>query len=472
MTRRRLLPRSTPAAERVDAAGLSLLLDRLAEQSVECHSVMVVRHGRVIAEGWWQPFTPERPHLLYSVTKSFTSIAVGLAIDAGLLALTDRVVDVLPDHVPAPVSDRCAQLTVERLLSMTTGHESDVLEDAWALEPDDLVKGFLRVTPHHPVGSRHAYNNPTSYVLARMVERVTGRSLPDLLQERLFDPLGVGHPEWERLRDGTTFAFHGLYLRTEDLAAFGEMLLRGGRWRGRQLVPREWVEMATRRQVATVQFEDGSRSADWLEGYGYHFWMSRYGYRADGAMGQYCLIIPDADLVVAMTAATVDMQAPLDAVWDCLLPAVGTAGRVTRDGELADRMRRLSLSRVAGDHRPDRFVRAIVDGAEASALPAGTSVAVTPERDGWSVRFDLGTPAVEVAVGHGGWRECAPLGRPVVAAGGWQGEDFVADLFVLTSPSRVRLRIAGRRATTTWNIVPLVGPDLVRQLRSPLVTRP
>src|SRR5262252_7066905 len=179
------------------------------------------------------------------MTKSFISIAVGFAVADGLLGLDDRMVDVLADHVPAHVSRQARQLSVHHLLTMTTGHRADTLEDAWALEPADLVKGFLRVPAQDPAGTRHAYNNPTSFVLARMVERVTGQSVPDLLDERLFGPMGVEHAEWDRVASGATFGFHGLHLTTEAVAAFGELLLRHGLWRGRQLVAREWVELAT-----------------------------------------------------------------------------------------------------------------------------------------------------------------------------------------------------------------------------------
>src|SRR5215472_2136141 len=128
----RLLPRSEPSAERVDASSVLDLLDRLEQQSVECHSIMLVRHGRVIAEGWWAPFSPDRPHLLYSLTKSFISIAVGFAVTDGLLGLDDRVVDVLPDHVPADIAPHAGRLDVRHLLTMTTGHRIDTLKDAWA----------------------------------------------------------------------------------------------------------------------------------------------------------------------------------------------------------------------------------------------------------------------------------------------------------------------------------------------------
>ncbi|HEX8631722.1 MAG TPA: serine hydrolase, partial [Catenuloplanes sp.] len=298
---RRLLPRSTPTASGVSSRAVAALLDRLEAESVECHSIMVVRHGHVVAEGWSAPYSAERPHLLYSLTKSFTSVAVGLAVADGLLSLDDRVVDVLPDHVPVDISEQGRRLTVHHLLSMTTGHREDSLAEAWQLEPDDLVKGFLRVPFPEAEGTRHTYDNPTTYILARMVERVTGRGLPALLDERLFEPMGVEHAEWDRLASGAVFGFHGLHLTTEAVAAFGELLLRGGLWGDRQLVPRDWVRLATRKHIDVPQAEDGSRDADSARGYGYQFWMSRHGYYGDGAFGQHCVVVPSLDLVVAVT---------------------------------------------------------------------------------------------------------------------------------------------------------------------------
>jgi CubicO group peptidase (beta-lactamase class C family) len=471
-SQRALLPRSTPPESGMSSRAVTALLDRLEAQSVECHSIMVVRHGHVVAEGWWAPYSAGRPHLLYSVTKSFTSVAVGLAIADRLLSLDDRVVDVLPDHVPAGISEQGRRLTVHHLLSMTTGHRTDSLAEAWQLEPDDLVKGFLRTPFPEAEGTRHAYDNATTYVLARMVERVTGRGLAELLDDRLFKPMGVDHAEWDRVASGAVFGFQGLHLTTEAVAAFGELLLRGGRWGDRQLVPRDWVQLATRRHIETLQKEDGSGDADYLCGYGYQFWMSRHGYHADGAFGQECVVVPSHDLVVAVTAATTRAQAIFDAIWECLLPGMDHTGSTRDDEILAERLRRLSLAAVPGSAGPERSITVRLDGsAEDSALPDGTTVVVDPVDRGWLLR--LGS-SLSVEVGHGEWRESSPLGRPVVAAGAWQGNTFVADLYVITSPHRVRLVVdAGAgTAVTTWNIVPLTSPGLALHLRSPLMTRP
>ncbi|WP_434046820.1 MULTISPECIES: serine hydrolase domain-containing protein [Sorangium] len=471
-SQRTLLPRSAPAASGMSSRSIAALLDRLEAQSVECHSLMVVRHGHVVAEGWWAPYSAERPHLLYSLTKSFTSVAVGLAIADGLLSLDDRVVDVLPDNVPADISEQGRRLTVHHLLSMTAGHRTDSLAEAWQLEPGDLVKGFLRVPFTEAEGTRHTYDNSTTFVLARMVERVTGRGLPELLDERLFKPMGVEHAEWDRVASGAAFGFHGLHLTTEAVAAFGELLLRGGRWGDRRLVPREWVELATRRHIETLQIEDWSESPDSLCGYGYQFWMSRHGYRGQGAFSQLCVVVPSHDLVVAVTGAATQIEAVLDPLWECLLPGMDDAGSTRDDEILADRLRRLSFAPVPGSAAPERSAKARLDAsAEGSALPDGTTVIVDPVGDGWRLRFGS---SLDVEVGHGEWRESSPLGRPVVAAGAWHGNTFVAELYVITTPHRVRLVVDADAGTAeaTWSTVPLTSPDLMLHLRSPLMTRP
>ncbi len=431
---------------------------------------MIVRHGHVIAEGWWTPYSAERPHLLYSLTKSFTSIAVGLAIADGLLSLDDRVVDVLPDHVPADISAQGRRITVHHLLSMTAGHATDSLDQAWRLEPGDLTKGFLRVPFTVAEGTRHTYDNATTYVLARMVERVTGCGLPELLDDRLFRPMGIHHAEWDRLASGAVFGFHGLHLTTEAVAAVGELLLREGAWEDRQLVPSEWVRLATSRHIETLQSADGPRDADSLVGYGYQFWMSRGGYRGYGSFEQLCMVFPEHDLVVAMTAGNGPSGETPAAVWDCLLPVMDQPASSRDDEILADRLRRLSFVPVPGQAAPQRSVTARIDAsAENSALPDGTAVVVDGVDGGWLLQLGQ---SIKIAIGHGEW--LGKLGRPIVAAGAWQGDTFVADLYLITTPHRVRLLLDAGAGTAlaTWSTVPLTSPGLALQLRAPLMTRP
>lgn len=459
----------------ISSRAIGGLLDMLDDHAIESHSVMVVVRGHVVAEGWSAPYSPDRPHLLYSLTKPFTSMAVGLAIDDGLLSLDTRVIDVLPEHVPADASPQARRITVHHLLSMTAGHENDTLGDAWEREPTDLVKGFLTAPFGAPEGTLHTYDNATTFVLARMVERVTGYGLPDYLEARLFAPMGIEDAEWDRVGSGAAFGFHGLHLRTEAIAAFGELLLRGGSWAGSQLISREWVERATTKQVDSRHYSPGEDGIDFHSGYGYQLWCSRDGFHGNGAFGQHCIVVPSRDLVVVVTSAQQEVaqaQIVLDAVREALLPGVGHPDSAADDDVLASRLARLSLQPVDGSRGTKRSVSALLcSRSDGSALPDGTIVTVEPTDDGW--RIGLGSVGT-LEAGHDSWRESAPLGRPVCASGAWRSGVFLAKLYLVATPHHLELsldRDAGT-AALTWNTIPLTTPNLLLHLTSPLVTRP
>lgn len=469
-----LLPRTTPASVDVASAAIDALLDHLERMSIECHSLMIVRRGHVLAEGWWAPYSADEPQLLYSLTKSVTAMAVGLVVDDGLLNLDDRVVDVLPDHVADDAPSEARTLTVGHLLTMTAGHTEDALEGAWALEPNDLVRGYLRMPITVRPGTRYTYDNATTFVLARIVERVSGQPLPQLLRERLFEPMGIADVEWDRVGSGAVFGFHGLHLTTEAVAAFGELMLRGGRWQGRQLVSRDWMERATRKHVDSRHYSPGAPGPDFHSGYGYQIWMSQHGFHGNGAFGQQCVVVPHLELVVVLTAAHTEVrhaQDTLDAIWKCLLPGIGAPGSIDADATLSRRLRHLTLPLVEGDegHVSTRW-KAIVDGTlEESALPDGTEVIVDRQPGGWLIRVGN---AFTVVVGYGHWSESRPLGRPVVASGAWQGDVFVSEIHLVNTPHRVRLIIRGTTAELVWATTPLTGTDLIAHMTSPLMTRP
>lgn len=459
----------------ISSRAIAGLLDAVDDTAIEGHSVMVVVRGHVVAEGWWAPYSADRPHLLYSLTKPFTSIAVGLAIDDGLLSLDDRVVDVLPEHSPPTVSSQARRLTVRHLLSMTAGHESDTLADAWEREPTDLVKGFLTAPFAATEGTVHTYDNSTTFVLARMVEKVTGLSLPEYLEDRLFAPMGIEDAEWDRVASGAAFGFHGLHLRTEAVAAVGELLLRGGRWAGSQLVDAGWVESATAAQVDSRHYCAGETGVDFLSGFGYQLWRSRDGFHGHGAFGQHCIVVPSHDLVVVVTSAQQEVhqaQSVLDAVREALLPGIGHPESAADDDLLASRLAHLSLPPVDGSRGRDLPVTATLrSDPGASALPDGTAVTIEATEDGWQI--GLGAVGA-IAAGHTSWRESRPLGRPVCASGAWNDGVFTAALYLVTTPHHLELTVDADAGTAslTWNTVPLTTADLLLHLTSPLMTRP
>lgn len=312
------LPRSTPEAQGVSSAGIRAFVEAADRQVNTMHSFMLVRHGQVIAEGWWKPEAADKPHVLHSLSKSFTSTAVGLAVEEGKLKLDDPVLKFFPEYAPAEPSENLKAMSVRDLLTMSCGHDVEVK----FTESEPWVKTFLA----HPVpfkpGTHFQYNTPGTHMLSAIVTKVTGQPVLDYLRPRLFEPLGIENPEWPASPQGNTLGGWGLRVRTEDIAKFGQLYLQKGKWNGKQLIPASWVEQATRKQVSNASEKDPDEQSDWQQGYGFQFWRCTHGfYRGDGANGQYCLVLPEQDAVLAITADTRDMQAELRVVWEILLPA-------------------------------------------------------------------------------------------------------------------------------------------------------
>jgi len=296
------LPRSAPEAQGVSSTTMLEFVNSLDEQIEGMHSVMVVRHGQVITEGWWSPYDAEHNHVLYSLSKSFTSTAVGFAVAEGRLSIDDEVLKFFHDDAPADPGSNLKQMRVRDLLTMSTGHQDDP-----PTAPDAIsAKSFLaQAVPHLP-GTHFKYNTAATFLQSAIVQKVTGQTVLDFLRPRLFEPLGIEHPVWDTNFQGISLGGYGLRVRTEDIAKFGQLYLQKGRWNGKQLLPSDWVETATAKQAS-----NGSNpKSDWNQGYGFQFWRCRHNaFRGDGAFGQYCLVMPDQDAVVAITSGVKDMQA-------------------------------------------------------------------------------------------------------------------------------------------------------------------
>lgn len=311
------LPRATPESQGVSSAAIRRFVEATDEQVDSMHSFMLLRHGNVIAEGWWAPEAADKPHVLWSLSKSFTSTAVGLAVAEDRLSIDDRVLSFFPEDAPAAPSENLKSMRVRDLLTMSTGHAAE----PWATGDEIWTKRFLAQPVPQPPGSAFLYNTPATYMLSAIVQKVTGQTVRDYLIPRLFEPLGIRKPVWDQSPQGISLGGYGLYLRTEDIAKFGQLYLQQGRWRGQQLIPADWVARATSKQVENDQ-APSSRNPDWRQGYGFQFWQCRHGaYRGDGKDGQFCIVLPKQDAVIVITAKTGNMQKQLDLVWEHLLPA-------------------------------------------------------------------------------------------------------------------------------------------------------
>lgn len=313
------LARVSPESVGIDSSALLAFLDAIEKRPGGIHSLMVLRHGKVAAEGWWAPYTAHNPHMLYSLSKSFTSTAVGLAISEGLFTVEDLVTSFFPGQLPATIDPNLAQMRVKHLLTMNTGHDKDATGPTREAKDGDWVRQFLSLPVEHEPGTKFVYNSAATYMLSAIVQTKSGKTVLEYLTPRLFNPLGIVGPTWETCPKGIDTGGWGLAVKTEDIARFGQLYLQKGVWEGKQIVPASWVADATSKQVSNG---DPNSPSDWNQGYGYQFWRCRHNaFRGDGAFGQYCVVLPELDAVLAITSGLGDMQAVLNAVWDHLLPA-------------------------------------------------------------------------------------------------------------------------------------------------------
>jgi CubicO group peptidase (beta-lactamase class C family) len=257
--------------------------------------------------------------VLHSLSKSFTSTAVGLAVAEGKLSIDDRVLKFFPDDAPAEPTDKLKAMRVRDLLTMNCGHEVEV---KFAGDKPWVQQFLAHPVPHKP-GTHFQYNTMGSYTLSAIVTKVTGKTSLEFLKPRLFEPLGIENPQWDASPEGNSLGGYGLKLRTEDIAKFGQLYLQKGKWNGKQLIPESWVEQATMKQVPNDQESHSKIGIDWVQGYGFQFWRCTHNaFRGDGAAGQLCVVIPDKDTVVAITADTGSFQNEMNAIWDKIYPAV------------------------------------------------------------------------------------------------------------------------------------------------------
>lgn len=305
-----------PENHGLSSQALIELFAQIEQRDLRVNSFLLLQNGTVTAEYWREPYRKDTPQLLYSLSKSFTSIAVGIAWDQGLLGLDDPVISFFLDKLPGNVSPNLARMTIRHLLSMTAGHDFN-LYSAVAAE-QDWAAAFLAQEVALEPGTHYLYSTHSTYMLSAIIERVTGHSLVDFLTPTLFEPLGIPNPVWETCPLGITAGGMGLSLTTESVARFGQMLLNRGVFEGKRIVSERYLELATTEQSDNRIANAGK--IDSMQGYGYQFHLCRRGcYRGDGSFGQMCFVAPKEKIVIAMTAGFSSMrelQVMLDLIYE------------------------------------------------------------------------------------------------------------------------------------------------------------
>lgn len=300
----------TPEAVGVDSKVITAFLNEINEKGLGLQSFTVVCHDKVCAQGFFKPYNADSPHVLYSMSKSVTSTAIGFAIDEGLISLNDRVAEFFPEY---PMSKRPfnRMLTIRMLLTMHSDKLITVLDEKGQ---KDWIANFMGATFILPPNTKFNYISENTFMLSAIISKVTGMSVVDYLYPRIFEPLGIEKPFWETDGAGNNAGGWGLYMKSEDIAKFFLPYIHDGKWiDGTQIVPEIWVKEATRKQVNSVR--DGY--IDNMEGYGYQFWKNPIANssRADGLFGQRCFLFPGYDALVVLNCGEAEDYKVMKVFW-------------------------------------------------------------------------------------------------------------------------------------------------------------
>lgn len=314
----------------------------MQDNELDPHSIMILKAGCVVGERWCNGWKPEQPHTLYSISKTFTVMTLGFAVEEGLLSIEDSVMSFFPDLVkkiqaesslafPDLANPLLPDLKVKHLLMMATGHAEDLTGKMKRLSPNqDWAEVFLKTPIKYQPGTRFHYNSIATFMVAAILQRLTGQCLNDYLYEHLLEPIGIPHLNWGTNHQGINFGGWGLEATTEDLAKLGQFMLQKGQWNGKQLLPSSWIEECSSYQIdnETDDISDFEKkanqiSADWIQGYCYQMWRGLHNsYRADGAYGQYIIVLPEQDAVVVMTAHSKNNRLQMRLMWDHIFPVL------------------------------------------------------------------------------------------------------------------------------------------------------
>ncbi len=451
---------TVPSSQGVDAAGIEAFVDALDhDPRIEPHGMIIQRHRHRIAEGYWAPHDPGRQRLVYSLSKSFTGAALGLQIGEGRLTLDDLVSDHLPECFGAGQTAHAdaRQLRIRHIASMATGHTEETLGAALAADPDDVVRGFLSLPAPHPPGTVFAYNQPPVLTLATILERLAGERLSEYLRPRLLEPLAIDTFVWAQ-RAETDMGFSGVFTDLDAIAKLGQLHLDGGTIEGHTVLPEAWIAEASRTQT---QNPDGD-TIDWRQGYGFQLWQSQHGYRGDGAFGQFMVVLPEHDAVVAAFANTDQMQLMLDAMWEHLLPAFERPGSLSADDALAHRLATLELPTVA-TRRSASLVPRTGDTTFSPASTTATSHATISSiqvRDGRLIVHEESGPVLTLPLTETWTTE----GNVATSAAHHADGALTVDVAFLNTPHRLELTMANGEFQSTWGRVPLFGGGISHKL--------
>lgn len=469
------LERASASSCRVDAGRLAKMYEELGKLHV--HSVMVTRENRVIAEGWWSPYRPEYNHIQYSVSKSFVGTAIGIAAAEGLLSVDDRVIDIL-DILPSEPCVNMKKLTVKNVLTMSTGHKD---ERNMFQEGESWIYSLLSSYIDGEPGKEFRYISSSTYILSAVIWKVTGQTVFDYLKPRLFEPLGFSENIWwEKSPEGLNTGFNGFNATAEDITKLALLYLNRGCWRGKRILPEEWVRQASSVQIQNEDNEKnqtlgyrqgfGYFTEDWRAGYGYLFWHCKPegAYRGDGIYGQMCIVLPKQNMTVAVAAGHREPGEILDVIWKYLLPAVDSeeAGE-EKDAHLQQVLRGLMIPTAEGEEshpRQEAWSGEVYRIAE-TGLGVKTLSVTFPKGQAPYICITTKEGRLKANIGYREWLETETGYNPegfscdhviffqdTACSGAWQGDEYVVKIVYTRTPfvDTLRIRFWNDKITGTY----------------------
>ena len=323
------LPRArTPEEVGVSSQKIAEYLREAEQSGLELHSFMALRHGKVAVECFREPFSPERNHDMWSVSKSFTATALGFAIHEGLICMDTRLAELFREYAPKKPDERWGKLTIEHLVTMTAGKSPPYLSPKG---PDaDWIQTYIDSPWYNDPGVENRYVNENFFLLSAALQRATGTPMMDYLRPRLFEPLGFARPTWETDNRGVECGSWGFSCKTEDLAKFILCYLEEGRFEGLQVIPADWAKSAVQKQRDSTGVRESTQN-----GYGFGFWRNPErvgGWRANGMFSQFGIAFPEQDAIFVCNASVADETVMHDLVWE-YIPAAFIDG--AQHGEAA-----------------------------------------------------------------------------------------------------------------------------------------
>lgn len=444
---RKEFERVSPEAVGVSSKAILDYIDALEHSTTEMHGLMIMRHGKVCAEGWWAPYAPNLRHGLQSHTKTYAATAVGIAYTEGILKLDERLIDIFPDEAPENPSENLKQLKVRDVLCMGCGM------DSMPRDSENWIRDFLAIPVNHVPGTTFMYNSVGSTMLGAIVRKKTGEGLHEYLSKRLFGKIGIdpSNLRWYTMADGMETGGGGLLATLEDNLRLMKLYADGGVWEGERILAEDYVKLATsiQNESATESINNPEAFDNFL-GYGFQIWMCKPKgvYRADGAMGQFTIVCPEQDLIIAITETAVGAhwaQATLDITWDFLKAFDAEQNDAAACEALPRRLRSLNtpnpdyapyspkISEISG--KEYKVVSGVLSPEIASFM--GRSRVIRAERfslnfDNYGCVWNITTPegdkeAIRIATYGGRFTNCVKSPEDqtqlVAASGAWIRED-------------------------------------------------